>query len=79
MTGVAKTGLYLVGIGSFASIGLDLINRIFPQATAGLAAQLRAPVGVVAAPIRVRPVGQLVPPVRPAPPIPAPLVPVKSF
>jgi hypothetical protein len=49
-SGAAKTGLYLVGMGSFASMGLDVIKRFFPQATARLAARLGAPVTVVAAP-----------------------------
>lgn len=42
-TGLAKTGLYLVSMGSFASIGLDIVHRLFPRATAGLAAKLGAP------------------------------------
>ena len=59
MGGMARMGLYLVGMGSFASMGLDVIKRFFPQATARMAARLGSPVSVVAAPY--------VPSVAPAP------------
>jgi hypothetical protein len=58
--GLGSTGLGLLGVGCFASMAIDLIDRIFPQATASL--KLGAPVSwAVAAPIRVRPGVQAVP------------------
>jgi len=46
-TGKARTLLYLAGIGCFASAGLDILNKLYPKATARLAAKYVPPVRVV--------------------------------
>lgn len=52
--GLGSTALGLFGVGNFAGMAIDLIDRIFPQATAAL--KMGAPVAwAVGAPIRVRP------------------------
>ena len=66
--GVMKNLLWLASVGSFASMGLDIIHQVFPRATAGLVSRLSAPPARLGRPIRVRPVA---PTAAPAPAAPA--------
>lgn len=56
MTGTGTTVLGLFGMGSLASMAIDVIDRMFPKATeAGASLRARFAPTRVAAPIRVRP------------------------
>jgi len=52
----AKMLAWTASIGSFAGMGLDLIHRAFPVATAGLSAKLGMPTPPVAAMLAISPV-----------------------